>query len=124
MSRGWLVVAGAIEALQEQRRSTGRPALWELDTLRSIVFRVMPGQYGPISADPLPTVHDAGMARLLLNIEEAADVLGVSDSTVKRLIRTGELPAVKVGGATRIRCTDVGGFVTRLAPMVNEMEVR
>lgn len=121
---GWMVLLGAIDMLQQRRRSLGRPLLEELAALRTLAFRVMSGQPGPMSAEAPAPLHHAGMARLLVNIAEAADMLGVSETTVKRLIRAGELPAVKVGGSTRIRCTDVGSYVMRLDPTVSEMEVR
>jgi len=43
----------------------------------------------------------------LLTIKEAADALRVSESTIYRLMKTGVLPTVKVGGSTRIKQSDV-----------------
>jgi excisionase family DNA binding protein len=40
--------------------------------------------------------------RLLLRIHEAGEILGFSRSMVYELIRTGELPFVRVGRAVRI----------------------
>lgn len=39
---------------------------------------------------------------LLLRVSETAELLSVSRSTAYRLIRTGELPSLKVGGVTRV----------------------
>lgn len=41
----------------------------------------------------------------LLTLSEAADLLQVSTRTLQRMIRTGELPAFKVGGQWRVRGT-------------------
>ena len=43
----------------------------------------------------------------LLTIKEAAAALRVSESTIYRLMKTGALPTVKVGGSTRIKQEDV-----------------
>ena len=39
----------------------------------------------------------SGEPRLAFGIQEVADALGVSRELVKHMIRTGELPSVKVG---------------------------
>ncbi len=39
----------------------------------------------------------------LLTLSEAADLLQVSTRTLQRMIRSGELPALKVGGQWRVR---------------------
>jgi len=39
----------------------------------------------------------------LLSLGEAADLLHVSDATVRRAIRAGKLPALLVGGRYRVR---------------------
>ncbi|MGH9281590.1 MAG: helix-turn-helix domain-containing protein [Acidimicrobiales bacterium] len=54
------------------------------------------------------------MLPLLLDYEDVADVLQVSTATVKRLVSSGDLPAVKVAGARRVRRVDVEAFVARL----------
>ena len=41
-------------------------------------------------------------AQRLMSAVEVADLLAVSPATVRRLIRSGELPAVRVGGQHRI----------------------
>ncbi len=43
--------------------------------------------------------HDG---RLLLRVEEAAHLLGVSRATVYNLLASGELPGVKIGRAVRV----------------------
>jgi excisionase family DNA binding protein len=47
----------------------------------------------------------------LLTVAEVADVLRVSNMTVYRLIKAGELPALRVGKNYRIRETDLTRFL-------------
>lgn len=47
----------------------------------------------------------------LLTVAEVADLLRVSDMTVYRLIRTGELPAVRVGRNYRVRESALDAFL-------------
>lgn len=42
-------------------------------------------------------------AQVVLNVHEAARLLGVHDETIRRLARNGEIPAFKVGRGWRIR---------------------
>jgi excisionase family DNA binding protein len=54
------------------------------------------------------TPHDAAViTNDLLTRAEAARYLRVSDRTVSRLIRTGKLPAARIGRAVRIRQSDL-----------------
>lgn len=46
----------------------------------------------------------------VLNVREVAELWGVSESTVWHWVRTGRLPAWRVGGAVRIRSRDAYGF--------------
>lgn len=54
-------------------------------------------------ASPIP--HD------LLTAREVADVMRVSTMTVYRLIKAGEMPAIRVGKHLRIRERDVAQFL-------------
>lgn len=51
------------------------------------------------------------MSNQLLTAAEVADQLRVSTMTIYRLIRRGELPAVRVGRNYRIRTRDLGAFL-------------
>jgi len=51
------------------------------------------------------------MANTLLTAAEVADLLRVSTMTVYRLIRRGELPAVRVGRNYRVREQDLHAFL-------------
>jgi excisionase family DNA binding protein len=48
----------------------------------------------------------------LLTVSEVAAAMRVSNMTVYRLIKTGELPAVRVGKNYRIRETDVERYLS------------
>ena len=47
----------------------------------------------------------------LLTVAEVANAMRVSNMTVYRLIKSGELPAVRVGKNYRLRETDLGRFL-------------
>lgn len=47
----------------------------------------------------------------LLTAGEVADLLRVSTMTVYRLIRGGELPAVRVGRSYRVRSVDLDAYL-------------
>jgi excisionase family DNA binding protein len=47
----------------------------------------------------------------LLTLAEAANLLQVSTRTLQRMIRSGELPAFKVGGQWRLRETQLQQWV-------------
>jgi excisionase family DNA binding protein len=51
----------------------------------------------------------------LLTVAEVADMLRVSTMTVYRLIRTGELPAVRVGRNYRVRRGDLAAYLDQQA---------
>ena len=48
----------------------------------------------------------------LLTVAEVASVMRVSNMTVYRLIKSGQLPALKVGKNYRIRESDVDQYLT------------
>jgi excisionase family DNA binding protein len=47
----------------------------------------------------------------LLTVSEVAAVMRVSNMTVYRLIKTGELPAVRIGHSFRIRETELEAYL-------------
>lgn len=49
----------------------------------------------------------------LLRVREVADVMRVSNMTVYRLIRSGDLPATRVGRSYRIWDRDVSAYLAR-----------
>ncbi len=46
-----------------------------------------------------------------LTVQEVADTLRVSSMTVYRLIKAGDLPAVRVGRSFRVREADVDAYL-------------
>lgn len=51
------------------------------------------------------------MTAPLLTVAEVADLFRVSSMTVYRLIRNGELPAVRVGRSYRVREDDLQAYL-------------
>jgi excisionase family DNA binding protein len=49
----------------------------------------------------------------LLNLEEVADVLGVNYQTAYNLIRSGDIPAIRVGRLFRVEKSDLRAFIER-----------
>lgn len=47
---------------------------------------------------------------------QAGELLGVSESTVRRLVRTGELPSARVAGRRVVRRSDIAAHLDRSAP--------
>lgn len=60
---------------------------------------------------PVPAPADG---ERLCNKAEAQQVLGVSASTIARLLASGALPAVRIGRAVRIRLADLHRFAASL----------
>ncbi|MGH3441711.1 MAG: helix-turn-helix domain-containing protein [Nitriliruptorales bacterium] len=52
-----------------------------------------------------------GAGDRLLTVSEVADALRVSNMTVYRLIKGGDLPAIRVGKNYRIRRTDLDQYL-------------
>ena len=46
-----------------------------------------------------------------LTVQEVADLMRVSSMTVYRLIKAGDLPAVRVGRSFRVRDVDVDSYL-------------
>jgi excisionase family DNA binding protein len=87
-------------------------ALTELQDM--CVQRVSAGHTGSALADIDELLDAAVMAPRLLTYAAAGDALSFSLSTIKRLVASGELPAVRVAGTARIRVEDLDHFVKNL----------
>jgi excisionase family DNA binding protein len=48
-----------------------------------------------------------------LTVNEVADLMRISSMTVYRLIKSGELPAVRVGKSFRVREEDLDAYLAR-----------
>lgn len=110
-------LATAIRVHREWAARTGLQLPSGLLELEShLASRAMRGQRGT-PVDDLWEVRDGGqVSPRLLTYDETARSLSCSERTVKRLVASGELCAVRLGeGAARIRVTDVDAYVTNLA---------
>jgi excisionase family DNA binding protein len=58
----------------------------------------------------------------LLSRRQAAELLGVSKETVYRLVRSGELPAFRVGHQIRISQVAVENYIRAMPPPVYKEE--
>lgn len=54
----------------------------------------------------------------LLTVGEVADTMRVSNMTVYRLIKSGQLPALRVGKNYRIRVSDVDNYLSERSVQV------
>lgn len=57
------------------------------------------------------TTDTPTQADRLLRLDEAAEALQVSDSTIRRLVRDKELKVVRIGRAVRVRPEDLDDFI-------------
>ena len=48
-----------------------------------------------------------------MSVEEVSDLLGVNSQLIYRLVRSGELPAIRVGRVYRVRQEDFAAYVER-----------
>jgi excisionase family DNA binding protein len=64
--------------------------------------------------------RDGPLVGPLLTVAEVADVLRVSNMTVYRLIKAGQLPALRVGKNYRIRSRDLDEFLVNGTADVDE----
>ena len=67
------------------------------------------------SVDGWAALADGGDVNpLLTTLDGAADRLSIGRRSVQRLVAAGRLPAVRVGGATRVRLADLDRYVDEL----------
>lgn len=64
---------------------------------------------------PCPPCDDAGMMRFL-TLADVAETLNISAAQTYALVRSGELPAIKVGGRGqwRVEASELEGYITRM----------
>lgn len=103
----------ALRLLEGRLRGTGRA----LAPGTRQILRAAEGS-GGVTTDQsvegrVHSAHDALMPGLL-TIDETAEVLRSSTSSVKRLISSGDLPSVRLGRSRRIRNTDLADFIEEL----------
>lgn len=64
---------------------------------------------------PSRPCDDAGMTRFL-TLADVAETLNISAAQTYALVRSGELPAIKIGGRGqwRVEATELEGYITRM----------
>ena len=76
----------------------------------------MAGGWHPLCHGGMGSETSAGVAEAtdrLLTVQEVARRLAVSRWTVYRLVRTGDLQKIRVGGSIRFRAADVETLIQR-----------
>jgi excisionase family DNA binding protein len=61
--------------------------------------------------------------KLLLTIPETCELLNVGETTLRKLIREGELKVVRLGTAVRVKRTDLEAYVGSIAPSAEISEL-
>ena len=61
-------------------------------------------------------MHNSRDSEALISVNVAAEVLGTSHMTVRRLIRRGELPAIRIGALIKIKHSDLTAFLENAKP--------
>jgi excisionase family DNA binding protein len=105
-------LAVAVAAHVRRLRLEGRPVPHGMATLQA-ALSVRGGQEPSELADPGEVGDGAGMT-LAFDYRDAGSLLGVSESTVARLVRDGDLDAVHIGRSARIRAEDLQEYVRNL----------
>lgn len=64
---------------------------------------------------PSRPCDDVGMTRFL-TLADVAETLNISAAQTYALVRSGELPAIKIGGRGqwRVEATELEGYITRM----------
>lgn len=107
-------VLEALRLLEGRLQGSGRrlsPCTLEL---RSFAERSLAIWSDQCLAEEAVGVNDDEMTLCLMTFEEAADRLRVAEVTVRRLVASGQLPAVSLGRARRIRPSDLQAFIESL----------
>ena len=67
-----------------------------------------------LHTNPAPTPPESGASRRpLLKVPAVAETLGLSKSKVHEMLRTGEIPFVKIDKSVRVRPEDLDEFISR-----------
>jgi excisionase family DNA binding protein len=96
-------------------RGIGLPVPPELQEIEQFLKnQVREGQEGS-PVDGLLAASCTVEPMLLIDVSEAARRLNCSTSTTKRLVKSGDLPSVMLGGLRRVRVVDLNRFVEGLS---------
>ena len=107
-------LAVAIKRHREQMRRSMTPCPNRLAEYQAeLRHRASEGTDGQTLAN-VERVGDPRRMTLLLDTRDVADVMRVSERTVKTLIKSGELPSVQIGTARRVHVDDLDAYLHRL----------
>jgi excisionase family DNA binding protein len=76
--------------------------------------RAMAGQTGTPLGDLWQVQQSRTMTPRLVTQAEAGVMLSCSDRTIRRLVASGQLTAIRFNGSTRLRVTDIDAFIDQL----------
>ncbi len=106
----------AVQQHKQWARRAGLALPDEIDALeQAFAKRARRGQAGTPVADLPEVAHARSMPPAqLLDYRSVAQVLGVGERTVKRLVSRRALSPVRIGGSVRIRVADVDAYLQQL----------
>lgn len=104
------VAEHVVMALMTYRRRLHRSGLAAPPAFDEFLSQVASGRL--VASDSASTVDDR--EALCMKFSRVADLLAVSERTVDRLVASGALPVVEVGGAPRVRIADLDAYVQGL----------
>lgn len=118
--------AKALQSWAQYVRSKGEEPPPELESEADQLLQVVTGGLGRTALDALEaTVQSLTMDPLLLTYQAAADRLGVSTRTVRRLVERGALPVVDpTGSAPRIHVDDLEEYAQSLRERPGQVETK
>ncbi|WP_370326362.1 helix-turn-helix transcriptional regulator [Euzebya sp.] len=108
------LAAHLIAAITAYRRRLVDAGLPDPAGLADVIgqLRSSAARSGQVPALPPPAVHGAGVTTLLTYADAEART-GLSESTLRRRVRDGSLPAVRLGGAVRFDPADLDAAIER-----------
>ena len=109
------LVAFLILAVRERRELLRRNGVTApagvAELLHQLSLSVSEGQAGSPDAIPPPSEQIASVTPRAVTYQTAAAMLGVSLSTVKRMVRAGDLEPVSIAGMVRVLVTDIDDYL-------------
>ena len=66
------------------------------------------GTSGRIHTERYPAVQPAGVGKIGMTIEEAADYTGIGRNTLRRLVDWGKIPVLRIGRKSIVRVDVMG----------------
>jgi excisionase family DNA binding protein len=115
-------LAAALSAHSKELRREGRGVPEEVDSLAALLIDCVKARQdatevgGFVRPDDSQNVDTA----LVYTKREAASSLRISVRQLERLIAAGDLSAVRIGGAIRIRRGDLNAYVASARPTVRD----